>query len=95
MYKPMLFIFLVVVAPGVTDAMFYYESNVLKFTPEDFGIVGVVSCCASIVGVWAYRFFFTKAPLKWYFLGITLALSGALLCNLWIIGSEGLKIVLG
>lgn len=27
----MLFIFIVVVAPGVTDAMFYYESNVMLF----------------------------------------------------------------
>ena len=87
MYKPMIFIFLVVVAPGVTDAMFYYEANVLKFTPYEFGVIGVVSSCASIVGVWAYRIFFTKVPLKWYFLVITLALSISLFGNLWIIKS--------
>ena len=89
MYKPMLFIFLVVVAPGVTDAMFYYESNVLDFTSVNFGVLGVVSCCASIVGVWAYRVFFTKAPLKWYFLGVTLVLSLSLLSNLLIVTAKG------
>lgn len=33
-YKPIIFIFLVVIAPGVDDSMFYYESNVLVFTTD-------------------------------------------------------------
>jgi len=31
-YKPIIFIFLVVIAPGVDTAMFYYNTNVLGFT---------------------------------------------------------------
>jgi hypothetical protein len=49
----------------------------------------VIACCSSIIGVWAYRIFFTKAPLKWYFLVITLALSGTLLGNLLIVNAKG------
>ena len=85
MYKPMLFIFLVVVAPGITDAMFYYESNVLGFTSTDFAVLLVISSCASIVGVCSYRVLFVHAKLKWYFLFVTLLLSGSLLANLMII----------
>ncbi len=85
----MIFIFLVVVAPGVTDAMFYYESNVLGFDPQVFGILGVISCCASISGVWAYRFWFTKTKLVKYFLIVTCVLSAATLSNLLIIGAKG------
>ena len=75
MYKPMIFIFLVVVAPGTTDAMFYFESNVLKFTPANFGMLNVISSVASIFGVWTYRALFTKSKVSWYFLCITLILS--------------------
>jgi Na+/melibiose symporter-like transporter len=89
MYKPMIFIFLVVVAPGITDAMFYYEANVLEFTSTNFGYLGVISCFASIIGVWVYRAFCTKLLLKWYFLGITIALSLALLSNLLIVNTKG------
>lgn len=75
MYKPMIFIFLVVVAPGTTDAMFYFEANVLKFTPANFGLINMISSIASILGVWLYRAFFTKTKLTWYFLAVTLFLS--------------------
>lgn len=85
----MIFIFLVVVAPGVSDAMFYYESNVLGFTSTEFGILNTIGCCASITGVWFYRALFTKAPLIWYFLAVTLALSFALFGNLLIVSSNG------
>ena len=89
MYKPMIFIFIVVVAPGVTDAMFYYEANVLDFTSQDFGLLGVISSCSSIAAVWAYRLFFTKVALSWYFLVVTLALTCALLANLLIVNADG------
>jgi hypothetical protein len=89
MYKPMIFIFIVVVAPGVTDAMFYYEANVLNFSPFDFGILGVISNCASIIGVWMYRLCFTKSQLSYYFLVMTLLLCLAILGNLMIISPAG------
>ncbi len=74
-YKPLIFIFLVVVAPGVSDAMFYFESNVLNFEPGVFGILNVIGCCSSILGVWMYRFLFHKSPLKIYFVFTTVLLS--------------------
>ncbi len=97
MYKPMIFIFCVVVAPGTSDAMFYFESNVLNFTPANFGLLNVIGSCASIIGVWSYRAFFTKSKLSWYFLVITLILSLCQLMNLLIIKyeSDGLKIAYG
>ena len=39
MYKPLIFIFVVVVAPGVTDAMFFYQSNVLEFSSTQFATI--------------------------------------------------------
>jgi len=95
MYKPMIFIFLVVVAPGTTDAMFYYESNVLLFTPTNFGLINVVSSVASIVGVWTYRALFTKTKLSLYFLFITLVLSVCQLMNLLIVKLGTLRIAIG
>ena len=41
MYKPITFIFLVVLTPGISDAMFYFQSNVLGFTPNQFGYINV------------------------------------------------------
>lgn len=97
MYKPIIFIFMVVVAPGVTDAMFYYEANVLYFTPTNFGLLGVISTTSSIIGVWIYRMLFTKAPLAYYFLGITVVLSLSLMANLLIVTAKGsgMKIAIG
>lgn len=54
-YKPVFFIFLVVVAPGTSEAMFYYQSNVLKFDSSTFAMLNVLSSLGSIVGVWLYR----------------------------------------
>jgi hypothetical protein len=97
MYKPMIFIFLVVVAPGTTDAMFYYESNILNFTSTNFGMLNVVGSCASIVGVWTYRALFTNSKLSLYFLCITIVLSLCQLMNLLIIDSHsgGLRLAFG
>jgi hypothetical protein len=54
-YKPLMFIFLVVVAPGITEPMFYYESNVLNFTAENFALLNMLGALGSITGVWLYR----------------------------------------
>lgn len=54
-YRPMIFIFFVVVAPGTTDAMFYYESNVLQFSPTVFGVLNMIGSCCGILGVWMYK----------------------------------------
>jgi hypothetical protein len=51
----MIFIFLVVLAPGISEAMFYFESNVLLFDPSAFALLNVLASLGSIVGVWVYR----------------------------------------
>lgn len=58
-YKPIIFIFLVVIAPGVDDAMFYFNSNVLDFDNNTFAIINVISSLGNILGVWTYRLFFS------------------------------------
>jgi hypothetical protein len=63
-YLPTIFIFLVVLAPGSDDAMFYFNTNVLKFTPDELAISNTLCSVANISGVWAYRFFFKDTPFK-------------------------------
>ena len=55
--------------------MFYYESNVLQFSPDVFGLMNTIGSCSSILGVWLYRILFAKSPLKCYFAITTLLLS--------------------
>jgi len=55
MYKPVFFIFLVVLAPGISEAMFYYQSNVLHFDAQTFALLNTLSAAGSIVGVILYR----------------------------------------
>ena len=75
MYKPLIFIFLVVLAPGITDAMFYFQSDVLGFSPDTFALMNVLISIASIVGVWLYRVAFQKCSLRKYLVWVTLAYS--------------------
>ena len=63
-YLPTIFIFLVVLAPGSDDAMFFFNTNVLKFTPDELAISNTLCSVANISGVWAYRFFFKDTPFK-------------------------------
>jgi hypothetical protein len=63
-YLPTIFIFLVVLAPGCDDAMFYFQTNVLHFTNNDLAISNVLCSVANILGVWSYRFFFKDVPFK-------------------------------
>lgn len=63
-YLPTLFIFLVVLAPGCDDAMFYFQTNVLHFDNTQMGIINVTCGIANIMGVWGYRVFFRNTPFK-------------------------------
>jgi len=40
--KPLIFILLVLVSPGVENAMFYYYTNVLKFDSTQLGLMTVI-----------------------------------------------------
>jgi len=62
-FKPLLFIFLVVIAPGITDAMFYFQVDVLGFSSTTFAWINLISAVASIVGIWCYRALFQFVPL--------------------------------
>jgi len=70
-----LFIFLVVIAPGITDAMFYFQVDVLNFGSTTFAWINLISSVASIVGIWGYRALFQFAPLWKYLLITTIAYS--------------------
>ena len=75
MYKPLIFIFLVVVAPGITDAMFYFQTDVLDFNPNTFALMNVLMSVASIAGVWIYRVAFRRCTLWKYLVCTTIAFS--------------------
>ena len=55
---------MVVIAPGVDDPFFYFQTKVLKFTNNDFSYINVMCSLANIFGVWSYRFFFRNVLFK-------------------------------
>ncbi|CDW88633.1 UNKNOWN [Stylonychia lemnae] len=63
-YKPLIFIFLVVLAPGVDDPFYYFQTNVLNFSPGDLAILNLMSSLANLCGIWMYRFFFRNVQFK-------------------------------
>jgi Na+/melibiose symporter-like transporter len=63
-FKPLVFILLVLISPGVENAMFYYNSNVLKFTSTQLGIVTVIGEIGTIFGQQFYRFCLRKYSFK-------------------------------
>ena len=64
-----------VIAPGITDAMFYFRSDVLRFDSNTFAIINVCSSVATIAGVWVYRIFFKETPLRLYMIVTTILYS--------------------
>jgi Na+/melibiose symporter-like transporter len=62
--KPLILILLVIIAPGVDNAMFYYNSGVLKFDNTQFANINVISQVGSIFGQQFYRFVCKDMPLK-------------------------------
>ena len=42
-FKPLVLILLVIIAPSVDNAMFYYNSSVLKFNDTEFANINVIS----------------------------------------------------
>ena len=83
-YLPTIFIFLVVLAPGCDDAMFYFQTNVLHFTNNELAISNVLCSVANIIGVWSYRFFFKDVPFKKMIVITTVCFSLASLSKLMV-----------
>ena len=71
-YKPLIFIFLVVISPGITGAMFYFRSDVLGFDSDTFTLINVCSSIATIAGVWMYRICFQTTSFWPYMVSITI-----------------------
>ena len=66
---------MVVIAPGTTDAMFYFRSDVLGFDSTTFAIINVCSSVATIAGVWVYGIFFKETPFRKYMICTTILFS--------------------
>jgi hypothetical protein len=81
-YLPTIFIFLVVLAPGCDDAMFYFNTNVLHFTNTELAWSNVLCSVSNILGVWGYRLFFSKTPFKKMLFITTVAFSVAQMSKL-------------
>ena len=54
-FSPIAFIFLFMVIPTTSDAMFFYYTNKLKFAPEFMGRLKMAYGLASIVGIYSYN----------------------------------------
>ena len=74
-YKPVIFIFLVVVAPGISDALFYFRIDVLDFNSKVLGDLNVCMSLATIVGVWMYSMLFKTTPFRIFMVWITILLA--------------------
>jgi hypothetical protein len=64
-----------VIAPGITDAMFYFEVDVLYFNQTTFAWINLILAVSSIGGIWMYRALFKLTPLWKYLLLTTIAYS--------------------
>ena len=48
--KPLILILLVIIAPSVDNAMFYYNTSVLQFNNTEFANLNIISQLGSIFG---------------------------------------------
>lgn len=73
MLAPLAFLLLLSATPSADPAMFYYQTEVLNFTPSFLGQVQLAAACASFVGVLLYSSCLKGLPVR------TLMLWGTLL----------------
>ena len=53
-----------IIAPGVDNAMFYFNSDVLKFGNDEFANINVITQIGSIFGQQVFRFFLKDVGFK-------------------------------
>ena len=64
-----------VLAPGITEAMFYFQTDVLNFSSDFMGWINVTTSVAGIVGVWTYRVLFADVGIRKFLIYTTCSLS--------------------
>ena len=74
-FKPIVFIFLVVVAPGTSDALFFYRSDVLGMSSQALADINVCMSIATIMGVWVYTIFLKTIRFKPFMAWVTVLLA--------------------
>ena len=74
-FKPVVFIFLVVVAPGTSDALFFYRSDVLGMSSQALADINVCMSIATIIGVWIYTIFLKTIRFKPFMAWVTVLLA--------------------
>ena len=74
-FKPVIFIFLVVVAPGTSDALFFYRSDVLKMSSQALADINVCMSIATITGVWTYTLLLKTVRFKTLMVWVTVLLA--------------------
>ena len=85
-WAPTAFVFLWQATPNPGQAMFYFTTNELGFTPEFLGRVALARSVASLAGVGLYNAYLKKVPLKKMFtwsavVGTVLGMSQLLLVS--------------
>ena len=73
--KPVVFIFLVVVAPGTSDALFFFRSDVLEMSSQALADINVCMSIATITGVWVYTIFLKNIRFKPFMAWVTVVLA--------------------
>ena len=68
-------IFLVVVAPGTSDALFFYRSDVLKMSSQALADINVCMSIATITGVWTYTLLLKTVRFKTLMVWVTVLLA--------------------
>eukprot|EP01042_Synura_sphagnicola_P000528 gene528-564_t len=63
-YLPILFVCLYQATPSAAAALFYFQTNELKFQPEFLGRISFASSVASLLGVVAFRTWLKELPPK-------------------------------
>ncbi|KAG2486124.1 hypothetical protein HYH03_015219 [Edaphochlamys debaryana] len=69
---PAAFVFIWQATPSADSAMFYYQTNVLHFTPEFLGRVKLAGALASLAGVALFNTWLKTVPLRRMLVGLML-----------------------
>ena len=63
-YIPLIFMVIFGSSPSYGQALFYFLTNKLKFTPSDLGIIAMFSTFSSLIGIYLYKQFLKDIKIK-------------------------------